>query len=158
MNESKAWTGRPSQWSNARTYFGAILVILLLAVLAMVIKEFQIPILVLMTAPLARVVWAYLKVKCIAYELTDQRFKYKTGVFSRHFHEVELYRIKDVVLDQPILLRIVGLANITVVGFDMVRPLVKIRAIREGAEVREAFRNLTEACRDTKSVRVSEIG
>ncbi|OJA59336.1 hypothetical protein BGV69_09080 [Burkholderia ubonensis] len=108
--------------------------------------------------PLIRAFWAYLDIRCCSYTLTDQRFRYSFGILSRRFHEVELYRIKDVVLDQPFLLRILGLSNITVVGFDMVKPIVQIRAVRDGEHVREALRNLVEARRDVKSVRVSEVG
>lgn len=87
-----------------------------------------------------------------------KRFQYSFGILSRRFHEVELYRIKDVVLDQPFLLRLFGLSNILVVGFDVVKPIVKIQAVRDGEKVREAFRTLVEARRDAKSVRVSEVG
>jgi hypothetical protein len=62
------------------------------------------------------------------------------------------------VLDQPFWLRIVGRANITVVGFDVVRPIAHLRAIPDGATVRESFRTLIEQRRDIKSVRVSERG
>lgn len=143
---------------NAALY---ILCFLLIAVLAgVMIKATDIsPLFALLAIlPLARAAVAYLDIRCRSYTLTDQRFRYSFGILSRRFHDVELYRIKDVVLDQPFFLRLVGLSNITVVGFDMVKPIVRIRAIRDGANVREVFRNLVEARRDTKSVRVSEMG
>ncbi|WP_261528068.1 PH domain-containing protein [Burkholderia multivorans] len=157
MPEIQFWTGRPSQWANAPIYF---LCFLLIA--ALVVATFNAPhaplLALLIALPAMRAAVAYLDIRCRSYTLTAQRFRYSFGILSRRFHEVELYRIKDVVLDKPFLLRILGLSNITVVGFDMVKPIVQIRAIRDGENVREAFRNLVEARRDVKSVRVSEIG
>lgn len=158
MAEIQSWTGRPSQWTNAAVFF--VCFVLLAALTgAMVEMQGSRPVLGLLTAlPLVRAAVAYLDTRCRSYLLTDQRFRYSFGILSRRFHDVELYRIKDVVLDQPFFLRILGLSNITIVGFDMVKPIVKIRAIRDGANVREVFRNLVEARRDVKSVRVSEVG
>lgn len=106
----------------------------------------------------ANAVVAYLDIRCRFYTLTDQRFRYSIGILSRRFHDVELYRIKDVVLNQPFFLRILGLSNITIVGFDMVNPIVKSRTIRDGENVREVFRNLVEARRNVKSFGSAKLG
>lgn len=157
MTEIQSWTGRPSQWTNGPIFIVCFLLIAVLAVAALNVPNTP-AIAFLIVFPTARVAVAYLDIRCRSYTLTDQRFRYSFGILSRRFHEVELYRIKDVVLDQPFLLRILGLSNITVVGFDMVKPIVQIRAIRDGEKVRETFRTLVEARRDAKSVRVSEVG
>lgn len=158
MAEIQSWAGRPSQWTNAVIYFLCFLIIAALTGAAFNGSDLLPLFAVLIVFPVARVAVAYLDVRCRFYELTDQRFRYSIGILSRRFHDVELYRVKDVVLVQPFLLRVLGLSNITVVGFDMVKPIMEIRAIRDGANVREVFRNLVEARRDVKSVRVSEVG
>jgi len=103
-----------------------------------------------------RIVWAYLRLRCQTYSLSSERFAHRYGVLSRSLNEIELYRVKDVVLRQPFLLRICGLSNITVVGFDEVKPVMVLKAVRDGEEVRECFRNFVEARRDVKRVGVFE--
>lgn len=158
MTEIQSWTGRPSQWTNGPLFLGCFLLAATCAFVALGVDKFRIIALALAAIPILRAAAAYLDIRCCSYTLTDQRFRYSFGILSRRFHEVELYRIKDVVLDQPFFLRLLGLSNITVVGFDMVKPIVQIRAIRDGENVRETFRTLVEARRDAKSVRVSEVG
>ena len=159
MHENHVWNGRPSQWLNAWRYLiGGILLLLLL------IAELQLngTARIWLTIPLAliilRMLWVYLVVRCTGYTLTDQRLKMSYGVFSRRFDEVELYRVKDAVMEQPFLLRLVGLSHITIVGFDAIDPIVHLQAVRDGKQLRESFRNIVESRRDAKSVRVSEMG
>ncbi|HGO6124564.1 TPA: PH domain-containing protein [Burkholderia cepacia] len=158
MTEIQSWTGRPSQWTNGPLFLGCFLLAATCVFVALGVDKFRIIALALAAIPILRAAVAYLDIRCRSYTLTDQRFRYSFGILSRRFHEVELYRIKDVVLDQPFFLRLLGLSNITVVGFDMVNPIVQIRAIRDGENARETFRTLVEARRDAKSVRVSEVG
>lgn len=158
MTEIQSWEGRPSQWTNFTTYFFCALIAAVLALLAFNNSEHSRVLGLLIIVPAVRALVAYLNIRCRSYSLSNQRFRYSHGILSRHFEEVELYRIKDVVLDQPFLLRLFGLSNITAVGFDVVKPIEQIRAVRDGKNVRELFRNLVEARRDVKSVRVSELG
>lgn len=160
MTESKIWIGRPSQWINAFTYFMCAIVCIPLLIVALSLDHSDASILMFALAAMTtiRAVWVYLDIRCTSYTLTDQRFKQSYGVLSRRFLEVELYRIKDAVVDQPFLLRLFGLSDITVIGFDVVEPIVRIRAVRDGVKLRESIRQLVEARRDVKSVRVSEVG
>lgn len=158
MTEIQSWESRPSQWTNFALYFLCFLIAAALAFGALNNRDQSLVLALLIILPGARAAVAYLDIRCRSYSLTNQRFRYSYGILSRRYDEVELYRIKDVVLDQPFFLRILGLSNITVVGFDVVKPIERIRAIRDGKNVREAFRNLVEARRDVKSVRVSEVG
>lgn len=155
-NEVQIWAGRPSQWVNFRTYVSCLVVFAIGIFAALNGGNFISYIVAAIAVLIAG--WAYLNIRCWSYTLTSERYKYRFGVLSRKFHEIELYRVKDVVLDQPFWIRIVGRANVTVVGFDAVRPIAHLRAIPDGAAVREAFRNLIEKRRDIKSVRVSERG
>lgn len=163
-NEVQVWAGRPSQWVNfGRNVSGLIIFALVVLAVRLVVPADNVGMATFATAGAAVLVvldsgLAYLNIRCRSYTLTSQRYKYSFGIFSRKHHEIELYRVKDVVLDQPFWLRIVGRANITVVGFDVVRPIAHLRAIPDGATVRESFRTLIEQRRDIKSVRVSERG
>ncbi|MGF6635223.1 PH domain-containing protein [Paraburkholderia sp. MM6662-R1] len=155
-SEIRSWAGRPSQWINLWTF--AFWPPVTIAALAFAVHggNLQVVAFIVAAVAVARVLWTYIKTRCQSYTLTSERFAHKYGVLHRKFHEVELYRVKDVVLDQPFWLRLVGLSNITIVGFDEVKPVSTIRAVRDGSALRETFRTLVETRREAKGVRVSE--
>jgi membrane protein YdbS with pleckstrin-like domain len=100
-----------------------------------------------------RGLWKWLRIENVQFELTSQRFRCTTGVLSRVTDELELYRVKDTVLQQPVFLRIFGLGNIQLVTSDKTSPITLIRAVREPRALREKVRKLVEERRDTKRVR-----
>jgi membrane protein YdbS with pleckstrin-like domain len=100
-----------------------------------------------------RAIWKWLTIENIRYELTTERFRTTTGVLSRMTEELELYRVKDTVLLQPIHLRVFGLGHVMMLTSDKSSPTVVIRAIRNVREVREKVRRLVERRRDHKRVR-----
>jgi uncharacterized membrane protein YdbT with pleckstrin-like domain len=95
--------------------------------------------------------------KCTSYELTTQRLKIASGVLNRKLDELELFRVKDYAMDQPLALRIVGLGNLTLVTSDASTPTVAIRAIANVEDVREKLRTAVQAERDRKRVREMDV-
>jgi uncharacterized membrane protein YdbT with pleckstrin-like domain len=49
---------------------------------------------------LALVLLVWIKVKSCSYRLTSQRLFVRRGWLSKHVNEMELYRVKDVIVDQ----------------------------------------------------------
>jgi len=86
-------------------------------------------------------------------ELTSQRLRKTSGIFNKKLDELELYRVKDSTLEQPLLLRMFGLGNINVVSSDATMPLVLINAVPGAYDMREKLRVAVEAERDRKRVR-----
>jgi len=97
--------------------------------------------------------WRWLVVRTTRYELTTERLKTSQGVFSKKLDELELYRVRDYKLDQPFLLRLFGLGNITLQTSDRSHPEIVIRAIRESEALRDQIRGAVESCRTRKNVR-----
>ena len=87
------------------------------------------------------------------YEITTQRLKIRRGILNRRLDEIELYRVKDYILDQPVALRLIGLGHVTVVSSDPSTASVVLRAIGNAETVREQLRNAVQAERDRKRVR-----
>jgi len=92
------------------------------------------------------------------YELTTQRLKIRSGILNRRLDELELYRVKDYVLEQPLLLRFLGLGNVTLVTSDASTPSIALRAIAQAEDVRELLRNAVQTERDRKRVRELDVG
>jgi uncharacterized membrane protein YdbT with pleckstrin-like domain len=99
----------------------------------------------------------WLLTRSTRYELTTQRLRKTSGIITRQLDELELYRVKDSTLEQPLLLRMFGLGNVTVLSSDATLPLVQIRAVNDAYDMREKLRVAVESERDRKRVREMEV-
>ena len=108
-----------------------------------------------LVVPIFVALWRWLEVRCLLYELTNQRFRVTHGVLNRRMDELELYRVKDTVFEQPFFLRLFSLANILIASSDIATPRAAIRALpaEEARRLRETIRDCVENLRDKKRVR-----
>jgi uncharacterized membrane protein YdbT with pleckstrin-like domain len=107
--------------------------------------------------PIFIALWRFLVVKTWKIEITDQRLIEEKGVLSKKTDELELYRVKDIRLDQPFFLRLVGLSNVILVTSDRTNPIVRIPAITDGKNLREKLRAAVDIRRDKKRVRETDF-
>jgi uncharacterized membrane protein YdbT with pleckstrin-like domain len=107
--------------------------------------------------PLFVILWKWLVVKNMKYELTTERLRLRHGVFNKKLDELELYRVRDYKLDQPFFLRIFSLGNIILQTSDRSHPTVVIQAIPDAENLREQLRTYVEACRTRKGVRELDV-
>ena len=87
------------------------------------------------------------------FTITNQRIIEKTGVFSRLSDETELYRIKDITLNQPFFLRIFGLSTIILITSDKTSPIIKLPGIKNGIVLSNELRKAVDIRRDEKGVK-----
>ena len=137
-DEQMIWTGSPSQTVNIPVFIFCLL-------------------LFWTVIPLFLIIWRWLAVANIKYELTTQRLILSDGVLTREINELELYRVKDMRIVQPFLLRIFHLGNIILATSDASHPVVIIQAIPEVMDVQNKIRNLVEQCREKKHVRELDV-
>jgi len=148
-SESTQWKGSPSQWLNIGHYSLAALI-----ALGFVIGGFFFPpLFVGLLVPVAYAVWRYLTVRCQIFEITTERLRITTGVLNQNIDEVELYRVKDILIERKWWMRVVGLGHLHLQTSDRSLPKVDIPAIADCIELREILRKLVEAMRDSKRVR-----
>lgn len=98
-------------------------------------------------------IWKGLNTKFYKYALTNERLKLTTGIFSRETDVLELYRVKDMSISEPFILRVFGLSNVTLTTSDRSTPILKLEAIRDGATVLDTIRHHVEILREKKRVR-----
>src|SRR2546423_1625546 len=94
-SEALVWQGSPSQLLN----FPVFLVCVLLFWLVI---------------PVFVAIWKWLVVRNIRYELTSERLRVRRGVLNKALEEMELYRVRDYKLVQPLVLRVFSLGDVTV--------------------------------------------
>ena len=132
-DEQLVWSGSPSQILNLPVF-----------VVCGVLFFLVIPIFIAL--------WKWLVLRNTRYELTSERLKIRSGVLNKELDELELYRVRDYKLEQPLVLRIFSLGNITLRTADTSHPYIVLRAIHDGEHVREQIRKYVEECRGKKRV------
>lgn len=132
--EDVIWKGTPSQLINIKCYLfcGALFWVVV---------------------PLFVMFWQYLKVKSFIYEFTSERLILKKGIFNRLTDQVELYRVKDIRLEEPFLMRIFGLGNIVLVTSDKTLGDILLPAMRDSENLKDKIRHTVEKLREKKNVR-----
>ena len=156
MVEDTLWTGRSSHWTNAGVYLFA-----LLGALAIVAASFLVPpgplLLPLLVFPLVWAFWRWLSLRSRVYRLTNERLLTESGVFNKTTETLELYRVRDLQVDEPFTLRLLGLQNIRLITSDSSTPQLLLPALPAGAALRDQFRKHIEECRVRKRVREIDI-
>jgi uncharacterized membrane protein YdbT with pleckstrin-like domain len=133
-SEQPVWEGRPSQWTNFWWFAACLLVI-----------------------PIPVAIWKYLTIRCTTYTLSSQRFRVSTGVLNRVYDDLELYRVKDITVSQPLVQRMLGLGTVRMVTSDATTPELTLGAIAEPLVVHDAMRAEVERCRRERGVRELDV-
>lgn len=99
----------------------------------------------------------WIRVKSCSYRLTTQRLFIRRGWLAKHVNELELYRVKDVMVDQGGLQRLLGYGTITVLAADDTTPEVDLVGISRPTEVKEMIRTHYRAARQREGVHPTEF-
>ncbi len=99
----------------------------------------------------------WIQVKSCSYRLTNQRLFVRRGWLAKHVNELELYRVKDVLVDQRGLQRLLGYGTITVLAADDTTPQVDLVGISSPTKVKEMIRTHYRAARQREGVHPTEF-
>lgn len=157
---------RPSQLMNLQTFLLTILAIPIVILLKIMLEEQQLSSILpeklavhvdrlpiyLSVYVLINLFWQILKVWCIRYEIDPEKLKYSSGIILRKHEFVENYRIKDFLIEKPLIYRIFGLGNLTIYTSDKTTPILHLYAIRKPEEKYQILWGLVELSRKEKHV------
>ncbi len=159
--ETTLWSGHTSQWVHFWYYFFCVLLAAGIGVAATVFGLATAGIGALgylaLIIPLLMWMIRWWVTKSTKYELTTQRLRITAGILDRKVDELELFRVRDYSMEQPLLLRMVGLGNLTLVTSDATTPTVAMKAIHGVEGVREKLRTAVQNERDRKRVRQMDV-
>ena len=149
--ESAIWTGSPSQWLNAGWFITCLIAIGVLSTVAALTAQ---PLLTALSSiPIITAFWKYLVVRSTRIDVTTERITTTVGIFSRRKWDMELYRVKDTMLHEPFLLRLVRRANIQIISSDRSSPNVTLPALPNAEWLRQQIRSNVERLRLKRGVR-----
>jgi uncharacterized membrane protein YdbT with pleckstrin-like domain len=134
MPEETVWTGTSSQLKNLPAFVLCLLVI-----------------------PIPWAIWRWLDVKSRIFRLTSERLLIESGVLNKTTETLELYRVRDLQVSQPFLLRLFGLQNLTLLTSDTSTPQIVVDYVPVELGLADKFREQVEACRQKKRVREIDI-
>ena len=132
--EEQVWSGGPSQWLNAG-WFAACIVII----------------------PIPIAIWKFIELRNTSFSLSTQRIKIETGVLSKQYDQVELYRVKDTILNRTLIQRMLGLGTIKMITSDPSQPELSFPSIPDAEQVRELVRQNVERMRRLRGVRELDV-
>jgi membrane protein YdbS with pleckstrin-like domain len=136
--EEIVWRGTSSQWKNLGVY-------LLCGLFCWLI------------VPIVFALIYYFQTRCKVFELTTQRLKITSCVFTKVTETLELYRVKDIETRQPFFSRLVGIENVQMTTSDASSPLVLIEAVPTNVGFADKLRHQVEIIRQQKRVREIDI-
>ncbi len=148
--EQMVWKGSSSQLLNFKHYVIAFVVIAASVWATLHFENNYILFPALLAALYA--FYQFLIVNSASYTLTNQRIIRRFGLFNRTTFEIELYRVKDVHLYEPLQLRMFGLGTISLISSQRSTQIFELTAIKNAIEIREQLRHLVEKRRNEKGV------
>ena len=150
QEEQIVWRGTSSQLLNFRQYAVVVIVIIACILLAAHFANnfLLLPGLIALFYGLYR----FFIIRSASYTLTNQRIIRRSGVFNRTTFEIELYRVKDVHLYEPLQLRLFRLGTISLISSQRSTQIFELTAIKDATAIREQLRHLVERRRNEKGV------
>jgi uncharacterized membrane protein YdbT with pleckstrin-like domain len=146
---------RPSQVINYGVYLSAALQMAFCAALFALLRRYW-PMLstIFLAIPLVAILGvatlAWLKTATTSYHFGKSRLTWRTGVLSRNAESLELYRVADVTMRQPLFQRLFGVGRIVLKSADANHREV----VLEGVPRPDQFRDwLTDAVQQTRRER-----
>ncbi len=147
------WKGSPSQWLNFGHFFLAVLMAAGVVAGGIYLPPAWSFFWGFLVVPVVYAGWFWLHVHMRKFELTSQRLRVYEGVINQRIHEIELYRVKDTVIERPLWMRMTGLATVSLETSELSMTHLAIPAVRDGVALREHLRTQVELVRDSKRVR-----
>ena len=112
--------------------------------------------------PLALVALIILIIKaldlyCTTWTIHQDNLIEKTGILNVNTEEVLLYRVKDIRLYEPLLYRLVGLSQLTIITSDYTNPSIILYGIKNGEELMTIIRQLVANSRKIEGVKELDL-
>jgi uncharacterized membrane protein YdbT with pleckstrin-like domain len=83
----------------------------------------------------------YLQSRSTRYTLTAQRLRVTTGLLSTTTQELELRRVRDTVVVQPLFQRLLGLGHVMLISADASTPRVTLRSVADPGGLQSTIRS-----------------
>ncbi len=97
-----------------------------------------------------------LRLMVTSYRLTTQRLSVRSGIFLRTYDQVELFRVRDFIVDTPIYLAILGIGHVRVLSRDESLPMLTLIAQVHADSLVDMIRDYSQRRKDEVGMRELE--
>ena len=94
--------------------------------------------------------------RSVRYTLTPQRLEIERGILGKRYESIDLWRVRDVALEQTLLERVRGVGRITVVSSDQLEPMLLVGPVASAKRLYDQLRDAIAHAR--KEARVLPLG
>jgi uncharacterized membrane protein YdbT with pleckstrin-like domain len=101
--------------------------------------------------------WKWTQTKTTAYHLTSERLLTTSGILTKVTETLELYRVRDLKIVQPLMLRMLGLQNVEIYTSDASSAEIDLDYVPVSLNLGDLLRKNVEACRTAKNVRMMDV-
>ncbi|MBY0522676.1 MAG: PH domain-containing protein [Gemmataceae bacterium] len=171
QSEGVIWESSPSHWTEFGTHLKCSVILIVIPTASFILFHFYLKntrfrhhllywLLVagLVLWPLMRIFWIRLRTKSIRWTLSSDRLTRTFGVFSHQTDNLDLYRVQDMYLLQPFILRMVGCGWVKLLTTDKTDKDMWVGAIKDPTEFYELIRKHVNQCRLRVGVREVDTG
>lgn len=102
------------------------------------------------------VFWYTLGLIFTSYSLTTQRMHIRTGILIRTYDQLELFRVRDFLIDAPLYMVVLGLGHVRVISRDESLPLLTLIAQSEPSKLIDMIRDNVQRRKDEVGMREIE--
>jgi membrane protein YdbS with pleckstrin-like domain len=134
---------RASQWSNS-ILFVLSAGVAGVAVGLMIVHGPSTSLAVGVGCVLTAAVYKFAYIASLRYRLNERSLESESGVLSRRLDNVDLFRVKDIKLEQTVLERVVGVGTITLYTADRTDPILRLQAVQNPRETYDGLKSLIE--------------
>ena len=138
----------PSQIVNLGTYTISLVAIAVIVTVAILTDTMLL--LVLLVLPIGYAFYKWLNTQSTKLKVTDQRLIVQEGIFSKHTHELELYRVRDFLVLEPFFYRLFGCGTIVLHTTDETSEILKLSTYKKPHWLKDQLRHHAEICRQKK--------
>jgi uncharacterized membrane protein YdbT with pleckstrin-like domain len=152
--EIQLWEGHSSQWTHLGFYLFCVIIAAGIGVAAVFTGGLAA---IGLIVPFIAASIRWWLTKTTSYTLTSQRLRRASGILNRTYDDLELFRVKDYTMVQPLFLRMLGLGNLHLITSDATTPTVSIKAVPDIKDLMEKVRTAVQRERDRKRVRELDV-
>jgi uncharacterized membrane protein YdbT with pleckstrin-like domain len=155
MPEETIWKGTSSPWKNFKAF--ALLAVSIPVSIWLHGKGAGSWIYFLVLAAALWALWKWIQLKTTVFHLTTERLLTTSGILTKVTDALELYRVRDLKIIQPLSERLLGLQKIEVFTSDASSAEVDMDCVPVSLNLPDRIRKCVESCRTAKGARVMDV-
>ena len=101
--------------------------------------------------------YKYFEIETWKYNFLERTIEERRGVFSVTQEEVQYYRIKSIMIEEPLWMRFFGLCVINIITSEQFKPRLTLYAVNDGEQLKDLISDMTYQWRLKMNIRDHDI-